>query len=492
MLQLNGLFTNFEEFKAIFVAENGRRKNKLLMQFAKHRIKTKQPFTDWGKYLTEQAFMLNILNFHDASTTDALGIQLHLIMRGAKTYALDAADGVCKDGDAKAIRYIKDGRVYKMKTGKFLRAVFSETGALQYFGDAVCNAFFEQFAERWERLHATNDLELVVDTDFEAIYNSANQDGDFHSCMNDEPYSECYQYIDCKAVSLRKGDTIHARALLINAHVADGTVVRYLDRQYSSKDVLKKRLIDACIEKNLIDAYRKAGAGCSDCKEIYSVLTREKLEDTLYIDLSDALDNSEYFPYFDTFKYLNFSTNEASNDENDYDCCLTGTDGAHPRHRNYDEYNDEYTSDDIAQVNVWSYRRECYYTQDVSAYYAETNLYEYDGEYYDKLYYSEVLGEYVPLDRVDELEDAYKERNWNWDSVNQEYTEEETIEVYIWNKYREGYETGYTTEDHAENNFYEYDGEYYDELYYSEVLSENVPIDRLEELEAEILNTTNA
>lgn len=489
MLLLNSLFENYDGFKAIFVADNGRRKNKMLLQYAKHRLKTKQSLIDVCTYLhnPDTAFIRAIPRYHGTSKQNSMRHQLMCIVQQAKTYSLDDANGVCEDGDAKAIRYVKNDRVYKMKTGKFLRAVFAETGALQYFGDAVCNSFCEQFSEAWERKHATQDLQLFINTDFAAIYDSGRQDGNFHSCMNDEPFSECYNYIDCKAVSLRKDGTIYARAILFNAHTEDGTIVRYLDRQYSSKDILKKRLIDICIEKGLIDAYRKAGAGCSDCKEVYSALTHERLDETLYIDLSQALAESDYFPYFDTFKFLNFSTNEASNDENDSNCRLTETDGTHPRRRNYDEYNDEYTSDDTILVNVWSDRRGCYHVQTVSESYAENNLDVYDGEYYDELAYSEILGESVPRDRLDELEDAYKERHWNWDSVNQEYTPEDTLEVYVWNRYSEKYDTEYTTEDHAENNFHLYDGEYYDKTTYSELLDEYIPIDRLEELEQ--LNT---
>ena len=69
------------------------------------------------------------------------------------------------------------------------------------------------------------------------------------------------------------------------------------------------------------------------------------------------------------------------------------------------------------------------------------------------------------------------------DEYNEEYTQDVLTEVYVWDG--TDYIRQTVSEDYAASRFGRYEGEYYDELAYSEILDEDVPIDRQEELEEE-------
>ena len=72
------------------------------------------------------------------------------------------------------------------------------------------------------------------------------------------------------------------------------------------------------------------------------------------------------------------------------------------------------------------------------------------------------MNEYIPLDRIEELEGEWKEDNWCFSSVTGEYVEE-TINVFLWNSAKGAYEA--ETDDIVnETDYTYYEGELYDEV----------------------------
>ena len=95
---------------------------------------------------------------------------------------------------------------------------------------------------------------------------------------------------------------------------------------------------------------------------------------------------------------------------------------------NWDEYNRENTSMSHSLL-VTGTPRACYDEMSCSESYAERNFtyVEYLSMYVDNTYYSEIMDEHLPLDCWEELEEEYKENNWNYDEHNKEYVEEDVI-----------------------------------------------------------------
>ena len=67
-------------------------------------------------------------------------------------FRLDNLDGLCEDGDPNSIRYVnvESGKVYKMRAGKFIRALFVEAGADLVVGEKLLNYYCEIFAQNWK------------------------------------------------------------------------------------------------------------------------------------------------------------------------------------------------------------------------------------------------------------------------------------------------------------------------------------------------------
>ena len=388
-------------------------------------------------------------------------------------YRLDSMSGLCSDGDFNAIRYIKNGKVYKMKAGKFLRAIAIENGFLNQFCEAHLNYVCETFATEWKSYAQSQlqDIRLVVDDDFEYIYNSANHFDckSFDSCMVDDGYHSFYR----DAVTAKAAKLIHpdggmlARCILYTeVYNLNGDKFRLAERQYSagSSDVYKQMLVDMLIRDGHIDGYKKIGAGCHD-STAFVKNDGALLTDELYIHCN--LEHGDTLSYQDSFKYYDYYNNKAYNHEGCYHTYeLTETGGTFEddeENGNYDEYNNEYTDDDIITILVYFRSRNSYSERTCSERYAQNNLSysEYHGYYLTDGYYSELMEDYLRLDECDDIENEWKRSNWEYDEYNDEYCEE-TILCKIWED--EEYNDKYVEYNYAIINFTEYNGDYYDEI----------------------------
>lgn len=135
-------FDGYEGFNCRFGItehDNGKktRRNKILLDFIKDRKLLHDAIR------TNNFSLLNITNMADlkkimfekimdSGEDDGLQYEVNLInytFRSGK-YETDKYNGICEDGDSKAVRYINHdngGKVFKMKTGKFIRHLIMET-----------------------------------------------------------------------------------------------------------------------------------------------------------------------------------------------------------------------------------------------------------------------------------------------------------------------------------------------------------------------------
>ena len=136
-------------------------------------------------------------------------------------YRTDESRGICEDGDYGSIRYVnmERSRVFKMKSAKFLRAVMLETSVGKVLSPSVVNWLCgDVFTKQWYTftLGCTSNMELHVDNNFEAIYDSYRCKGDFNSCMTDKDRHFFYlDSVKAKAAYLKDEEgKIVARAVL--------------------------------------------------------------------------------------------------------------------------------------------------------------------------------------------------------------------------------------------------------------------------------------
>ena len=378
------------------------------------------------------------------------------------TYETDENEGLCEDGDLKAVRYVnrKNGKAFKMKAGKLYRSLVLETAFGKTLPEQVLTYLSERFAAKWQAYAMGKQprMEVYVNRDFRRIYSSECCEGEFDSCMMDEDYYDFYENaVDASAAYIENKDgKVIARCIIYNrVEDQDGRIWRLAERQYASNsnDVLKRALLNLLIEGGHIDGYKKVGAGCGDARAFVSI-AGESLSDRKFRIRCD-LDYDEPLSYQDSFKYYDEHNRIADN----YGCgslslditsgCLEDSD-----ERCYDDYHGyhcretrtvyvhgrEYECDENNLEDfIWIDRiKEYHHEDDVS------NCGECDEYYLDTDgYYSEITdGNYCCPDCKEKAETLYKEENWYYSDYDGEYfEEEEDIGYYLhWNWEREDYE----------------------------------------------------
>lgn len=435
-------YAHFKELFAKRQTNDGKlvRQNQILLSYYKHAIKNHRTFTE-AKNVTSMTSLYDevIKQVHNISRENANKVNANFnILFGAfgskyrfysSEYCSDNYLGLCRDGDATAIRYIRreDGREFKMKAGKFLKRIMMETEYGKQLNESTLLYVLEVFSQKWTA-YATEeigDFELIVDEDFRAIYDSYNYfDGaDFHSCMTDNEQYEFYENaVQAKAASIWKNDKMYARCIIFTEvfDVESSEKLRLAERQYSAEDndLYKNILINKLISGGYIDGYKQVGAGCSSSHAFVSNKGSDWSNRDFYIKC--YLDCDDTLSYQDTFKFYNQGKNRAYNDYNyDYDYDLATTD---PRlEGKYDSYHDDYCCE-VRTVYVWSdyrgeYREE---TCDVDRMGDFTYI---DGEYYDEVIWSDYSCDDIRKDLAvwSDCEQSYLDRD---NAVYSEYEED--------------------------------------------------------------------
>lgn len=453
-------FSDYEGFKEIFVREDGRRKNAVLLNCLKHRA-----YREWCIH-NGSASMLAI---RDMST-----LKTWLLDRMARTrknryedvrlmdhwfcsplYYLDGREGLCEDRDYRAIRYCRrdDGRVYKMKAGRFFRHLIGETHIGDVLPESAILWMCEEFQRDWEtyaraKLPPVDSLELHVDDNFDKIYDGRHLLGNFGSCMVDEDRAEFYtNSVDAKAAYLTNVDNKIVARCIIFTHVEDcdtGEILRLAERQYSSEgqEIFKRDLITALIQGGHIDGYKRIGAGCSESTAFVSNSGESWSHRRFQIRCE--LTEDDTLSYQDSFKFYNIDNEIAYNsDDFDFDCRLDTT-SRYMEGSNYDEYHEERVWCEVTSVyangrwmtcaddnlgdfeyisgegyihtNYISYCPRCGEAFISDSYYF-SHLDFYESEVTDEMYCSEYC--------MERDEEEYKESNWYYSDYDHEYYEDE-------------------------------------------------------------------
>lgn len=501
MLHYN--FRNYEEFKERFGIQchgNGvkSRKNKILLAFIKDR-KVLNDARTTGDYS-----LLHIQSMAELKTVLTERIRLSgsgdgtlcndVCLLGkyysSALYSTDAYNGLCEDGDARSIRYVnvENGRVFKMKAGKFYRRLILETAFGKTLPEQVVTYLCEEMVQDWQSyaLRRLPQHRLVVDDDFRRIYSSESCAGDFHSCMVDRGHHYFYESaVEASAASIENGDgKIIARCVIYNK-VTDqyGKVWRLAERQYSTdcNDMLKRVLVDALIAGGYIDGYKKVGAGCGDAQAFVdndgNPLSHLEFTIACDLDYGDTLSYQDSFKNYD--EYHRVATNYGVGD-----LALDTTEGElEDPDREYDDWHECYCREtttvyyhgreylcDCERLDefCWVEREDAYHHDD------DVSTCEECGEYYlsDNGYYSDLTEEYYCCEKcMEKAEESYKEDNWTYSDYDERYYEDEDeVTFYMeWRSCEKRYvrQTIHTDslDDKVESeDFHLFDGVVYDEI----------------------------
>lgn len=496
-------FNDYAGFKERFgMVEHGNgeksRKNKILLAYIKQPSLFKQA-VETGDYS-----LINIASMSELKQTmlerikqsgKSLRYEVKLINYTFKSskFETDEFNGLCEDGDPKSCRYINhsnEGRIFKMKAGKFIRSLILETDFGQTLPEQVLNWLSEEFTQEWQTftLSTFPENKLFVNNNFADIYSSCRCKGNFHSCMTNEEYYTYYQdSVKAKAAYLEneEGEIIARCIIFPEVYDENGKVWRLAERQYSTEcdDVLKRALVDALIRGGHIDGYKKVGAGCSDTREFVDINGNSLADKKFYIDCD--LETYDTLSYQDSFRYYRYNDKKAYNyvPDKGYSYCLDTTDGSldgpDDDDDEWDSYHQEYVSE-VTTVYVNGRAETC----DI---YDLDDFYEINGTYYhesdvshcDKCgepylpangKYSQITdGNYCCEDCKKAAEEEYIKSNWFYSFFDKTYFKEKNdLTTYLhwdWNvvNYVEKTISRHSLDKYSDQ-FHLYEGVYYDRL----------------------------
>ena len=477
-------FKNYEEFKSLFgFNEHGNgvksRRNKILLGLYKDRTILHDHITGGARWLycksldDVKSVAFSLLEDKTYSTKSYLVSVGDLFTAYSDKYTTDICKGVCQDGDINAVRYVNrenDDHVYKMKAGKFLRAIIDESGL--YMPECIKTWLCEVFTSEWRTYAAAHGAEytLHVDDDFEGIYSSDRCLGHFGSCMTDRNRHSFYEdAVKAKAAYLenRNGEILARCVVFTDVEDADGNKYRLAERQYSSNgnEDYKRMLVDRLIREGHIDGYKRIGAGCGDADAFLGNNGEDWSDKRFQIDC--YLEPGDTLSYQDSFKWYDIDEHVAYN----YSCgCdyieLDTTEDTIPDTRGaWSDYHQEYIPEDDA---TYCEHRGDYFYNDEVTYCENTGTYEYEddcvqlynGDYayygrncdgYDGVcrcevcdeyfleddgYYSEKTGDYYcSSDCLCQAEeDWYRDNDYTYSEWDNEWyeNEDDVIEVLEW------------------------------------------------------------
>ncbi len=387
-------------------------------------------------------------------------------------YQTDEAKGLCEDLDKSSVRYInvERNRIFKMRSGKFMRELILETEIGKLLSPSVVNWISgDVFTQQWNTYtHGkSSDIELHVNNDFRRIYSSSYCKGNFSSCMVNENRTSFYHdSVKAKAAYITdKTGLIVARAILFtDVTDQDGKKWRLLERQYSSEsdDVLKRLLVDKLIQEDYIDGYKVIGASCHQANSFVDIygnsLSDRKFEIDCELELEDTLS------YQDSFKWYSYNLDKAYNYENSNfsynldttDLNLYGDtdDNEEEDDGEWDSYHQYYCNDirlcyrNGREIWVDSENLDDFvWIESKREYHHEENCICCDGcQTYilvDDAIYSEVTEEYYCYGEcMEKAEYEFKRKNWYYSEYDNEWYEnlDDITSIHIWNESAGTYE----------------------------------------------------
>ena len=441
---------NYQEFQYRFgftEHDNGKksRRNKVLLNFIKDRNLLKECIRKNDFTLLNIPNMVEFKKIMFSKITVSgefdmnLSYKVELInhtFRSSK-YSTDEMKGLCEDSDFKSCRYVNhknNGRVFKMKAGKFIRNLILETEFGRKLSESTLIYLQETFSEDWQTYSMSTlpKNNLYVNDNFRDIYSSSECKGDFNSCMANKGYHTFYKdAVKASAAYLRNDEgKIVARCIIYNKVHEEGSdkIWRLAERQYSTNqdNLLKRALVEALIRGNYIDGYKQVGFDCHNARGFVDVNGNSLEDKDFWIDCD--LETYEPLSYQDSFKWYDMAKRRAYNYQAPgYDYNLDTTEGSidgEEDDENYDEYHDEYTDSDTVAVMyhgreitcsenglddfIWIDSEEIYYHKD------DLEMCPVCDDWYleSEGYKSDLTGEtYCCIDCKNQAEDEYREEH---------------------------------------------------------------------------------
>ena len=475
----NCVVKNYEEFKELFVREDGTRKNGILLAFHLNRklitlLRKEGVCTaDIKSMPALKTAMLDFLSFGTIAEGSEVPPTLaeYILKSGywakkyrvklmkyefcSNIYATDEAEGLCFDGDFRQVRYLKETeegqKAYKMKASKLFHRLVDEHPLGEIVGEKIRLWLDEEIQRDWEAYTNStigdDKYKLFVDDDFRAIYSRDECKGNFHSCMaysgepddNDDCHTEFYEeYVKAKAAYLKDNDDKIVARCIVFTEVHDdetGEVLRLAERQYSTEgsELLKRLLVQRLINGGYIDGYKAVGADCSSSRRFLSNDGDDWSGRRFSIECTAR--PGDIASYQDSFKWLVLDDERAYNysvgDALDLSTTNQYLNGE------YDDYHDRYVEstvtvhyhgeiitcdaddlEDFRRVRVGSYYE--YFHED------DVEQCPVCGEYFatEEGCYSELTEEYYCCDDcMETAEDAYKRDNWEYSEYDNDYYE---------------------------------------------------------------------
>ena len=462
----------YEDFKSLFpIREEGgvsRRVNKVLLSLYKskahlHQLRLRKENREYDRdyvvlpdrHLSLESLVSKMwreLHYPCNCTDDCFGRWQffdHDTICAPNMYP-DEYKGLCVDNDENSIRYRNgDNKVYKMKAGKFIRKCIEANNCTKVLPEQIKVYFCEEFAREWKAYAAPlqkKNLQLVVDYDFESIYDSDNYVCDFGSCMQNEgQYSFYNDAVEAEAASLRNGDGLIMARCVIFTKVRDddtGEVLRLAERQYGEDEVSKQILVDMLISGGHIDGYKAFGASCWDtCRYVSN---DGECWSNRRFSIECNLDDGDTMSFQDSFAGYSLDNHRAYNYKS-ADFKLDVTDGYFHCGK-WSDWHDCYIDEDEAVWSedrgsylydnevVWSAHEHDYLLEEDVVYVEGRDDYYRDNDddlcepadssgYYDvnDVFYSDLLEDYyVDEDTMHDDEEDYAERH---NLVRNEYGE---------------------------------------------------------------------
>ena len=370
-------FKNYEEYREMFYRADGSRKNKILLDFLTcNELHTFYISKSYRRRFLQQT-MVGLYDYCMEKISNSIPHN-SLARRGqiellgyrfeSTLYYCDEQEGVCLNGDIQSYRYkrLDNHKVYKMKVGKLFAQIIEDDRWGSKLPESVKIYLCEEVTKRWKAKRLEEESRYELDygsslTDFRRIYDYYKDCAcGFHSCMSGGSHADFYtDAVDATAAWIRDTETgdIVARCVIYDKVMTScGNIIRLAERQYAEneQDYLKAILINKLIKEGLIDGYKAIGADCHDASNFLDI-NGKKFENTDF-SIECRLDYGDTLSYQDSFKWYNIIKGRAYNYHEDYaDISLAETDATLYDPRNYDDYHECYTENDV--VSVYCYGR---------------------------------------------------------------------------------------------------------------------------------------
>lgn len=363
---LNKNFKDYKEFKELYVREDGKAKNHILLAFTRSKemyewykdrceLDRFYGINSMPRLYDELVRMLQM--FKDSGNTIEIG---DFFVMSSPIYGMDVQKGLCFDGDIASYRYIRNGKPYKMKVGRMVRHLIDACSLYGAILPETCKLWLcEEIAAKWQTYAKgkTSDLTLVVDDDFEYIYQTENYKNEHSmgSCMEDDNNFYFYnEAVDASAASLRDcNGKVLARCVIYNnaTQIETGKKFRLAERQYSigGTELYKRILVAKLVEAGLCDAYKTVGASCHEPKAWVDV-TGQALEHTQFslpcrLQHEDTISYQDSFKWYDEDKQVAYNFNKGGNLINS----LETTDSMYRSEKYYSSWDDDYSDEPVVE-----------------------------------------------------------------------------------------------------------------------------------------------